>query len=400
MKKAHLVSALLGVVTVGVLGCSTGSPPEVPTATPQPTAVPNPNLDIGEAVTFRRPVDAYPNQVTNGCALQGEIRVLIAGSGGVVVASAPRCSVQQGGLYQVELRDGSRWWVDGGELTLTSVNEDARPTESVSATVVPLSPNEKSTQAIPTATPVTSLTSSDGSIQGKVEFNFPTATPSPTPLPTATPLPSLRLEYVRAHVFQTVDGFVTTVIGAVTNDQTQLVQDATVTVDFHGSGNPIPIDTESRVFRRLNVGDTRFFRLSTLSANVDDFEVRVEWTLWPEITPFPRELGLISVELSQCVSNPTGAPECMFQVTVETLDQAGEAGAARNVDIGLFDNTGQLIDVVSADNPGSGVCNTNPQSRQRECYIGADLGEPRTTEIDLTTGQSVENMESFQGGPW
>jgi len=101
-------------------------PPEAPTATPPPTAIPNPNLEVGDPVMFRRPVDAYPDQVSGGCAVRGEQIVLKAGSGGVVIVAAPKmCSVQQGGLYQVEVADETRWWVYGGDITPKVTAEDA-----------------------------------------------------------------------------------------------------------------------------------------------------------------------------------------------------------------------------------------------------------------------------------
>ena len=85
-------------------------------ATPLPTAVPNPNLDLGDEVTFRRPVTAYPDRVTCHDPLQGASEVLIAGSLGVVIDAVPDCGITQGGLYLIEIVDGTEWWVYGGDI--------------------------------------------------------------------------------------------------------------------------------------------------------------------------------------------------------------------------------------------------------------------------------------------
>jgi hypothetical protein len=242
---------------------------------------------------------------------------------------------------------------------------------------------------------------------GSIEFDYATNTPSPTPVP------ELLLSHVkgfvvpRRHIWNQV-----TVIGRLENQLPALVCKATVETAFYNNESVFPAVIKREEYGSLNPGDSRFFKTITYAENIENFTVSVDWIAWPDcrapnsvpasdpaIDYFSRVMSMEGVTFERCEGPWTESGSefrrCYFNVSVKAL-----VGAARDVNIGLFDSDHRLIDVISTKDGQAGTGRRGRGSDEFITSIWADAGTTQIHELYVETIFPVENMDSWEGGPW
>jgi hypothetical protein len=204
-------------------------------------------------------------------------------------------------------------------------------------------------------------------------------------------------------------------------------------VRFFKKDGTFPVDVVKKKYEWLNPGETRFFKLRTPRMYSTDFRVTVDWVAWPagkkpnttfygtDNNPIkPHILELKDVRFNRCSDEMPASPQkrvCYFRVVVGSIVPTG-GDASSDVDIGLFDSSGKLIDVILTE---GGMAGTSRLSHvQRYGYIDTDtsiwsgLGchsditaacgmgnrTPGLWELRLYTNQPVDSMVTWKGGPW
>jgi hypothetical protein len=198
----------------------------------------------------------------------------------------------------------------------------------------------------------------------------------------------------------------------LTNNQSVIADEATVSVQFFQKSSTVPIGEDKQKYYWLNPGETRFFRLQTGRKYSTDFRITVDWVPWPaakkltvdskDVTRVPRILELKDVRFDRCGPAPASPKLCFFRVVVT-------GGGNGNVDIGLFDSSGKLIDVILTQN-GAAWDGRHWYSEalgkwKVDTTIGTGSsntkeGIPGVWELGLDTNQAVDSMVSWKGGPW